>query len=85
MLVRGHVGDLARGINIPERTAGSAGLDSVNPIFTLARIRIDGLVQSDNHAARSVARSHESGFSVYGTLDETLWLRPTAHLFTRNA
>src|SRR5258708_1939641 len=37
-LVRGHVGGVARGINIPNAQPGQAGLASVNPIFTWVRL-----------------------------------------------
>jgi RND family efflux transporter MFP subunit len=37
-LVRGRVGGVARGINIPNAQPGPAGLASVNPIFTWVRL-----------------------------------------------
>jgi multidrug resistance efflux pump len=37
-LVHGHVGGVARGINIPNAQPDSAGLASVNPIFTWVRL-----------------------------------------------
>jgi multidrug resistance efflux pump len=37
-LVRGHVAGVARGINIPNAQPNSAGLASVNPIFTWVRL-----------------------------------------------
>ncbi len=37
-LVHGHVGGVARGINIPNVQPDSAGLASVNPIFTWVRL-----------------------------------------------
>jgi RND family efflux transporter MFP subunit len=37
-LVRGHVGGVARGINVPNAQPNSAGLASVNPIFTWVRL-----------------------------------------------
>lgn len=37
-LVLGHVGGVARGINIPNAQPDSAGLASVNPIFTWVRL-----------------------------------------------
>jgi multidrug resistance efflux pump len=37
-LVRGHVGGVARGINIPNAQPDSTGLASVNPIFTWVRL-----------------------------------------------
>jgi multidrug resistance efflux pump len=37
-LVRGHVGGVARGINIPNAQPDRAGLASVNPIFTWVRL-----------------------------------------------
>ena len=37
-LVRGHVGGVARGINIPNVQPDQAGLASVNPIFTWVRL-----------------------------------------------
>lgn len=37
-LVRGHVGGVARGINIPSAQPDQAGLASVNPIFTWVRL-----------------------------------------------
>src|SRR6202051_999804 len=37
-LVRGHVGGIARGINIPNAQPDPAGLASVNPIFTWVRL-----------------------------------------------
>src|SRR5258706_9454532 len=36
--VRGHVGGVARGINVPNAQPDPAGLASVNPIFTLVRL-----------------------------------------------
>src|SRR6202171_1775766 len=46
-LVRGHVGGVARGINIPNAQPDQVGLASVNPIFTWVRL-----------AARVPARIH---------------------------
>jgi multidrug resistance efflux pump len=37
-VVRGHVGGIARGINIPNAQPDQAGLASVNPIFTWVRL-----------------------------------------------
>jgi multidrug resistance efflux pump len=37
-LVRGHVGGVARGINIPNAQPDQEGLASVNPIFTWVRL-----------------------------------------------
>jgi multidrug resistance efflux pump len=37
-LVRGHVGGVARGINVPNAQPDPAGLASVNPIFTWVRL-----------------------------------------------
>jgi multidrug resistance efflux pump len=37
-VVRGHVGSVARGINIPNAQPDQAGLASVNPIFTWVRL-----------------------------------------------
>jgi len=37
-LVRGRVGGVARGINIPNAQPDQAGLASVNPIFTWVRL-----------------------------------------------
>ena len=37
-VVRGHVGSIARGINVPNAQADQAGLASVNPIFTWVRL-----------------------------------------------
>ncbi|MDB5635965.1 MAG: family efflux transporter, subunit [Bradyrhizobium sp.] len=37
-LVRGHVGGVARGINVPNAQPDQAGLASVNPIFTWVRL-----------------------------------------------
>ena len=37
-LARGHVSGVARGINIPNALPNSAGLASVNPIFTWVRL-----------------------------------------------
>src|SRR6267143_4077027 len=49
-LVRGHVGGVARGINIPNAQPDSAGLASVNPIFTWVRLaqRVPVRVQLDH-------------------------------------
>src|SRR5258707_5659041 len=49
-LVRGHVGGVARGINIPNAQPDSAGLASVNPIFTWVRLaqRVPVRVQIDH-------------------------------------
>jgi hypothetical protein len=37
-LIRGHVGGVARGINIPNAQQDQASLASVNPIFTWVRL-----------------------------------------------
>jgi multidrug resistance efflux pump len=37
-IVRGHVGSIARGINVPNAEAGPQGLATVNPIFTWVRL-----------------------------------------------
>src|SRR4030088_306312 len=37
-LIRGHVGGVARGLNIPNAQPDQAGLASVNPIFTWVRL-----------------------------------------------
>jgi RND family efflux transporter MFP subunit len=37
-VVRGHVGSVARGINVPNAQPDQAGLASVNPIFTWVRL-----------------------------------------------
>ena len=37
-LVRGHVGGVARGINVPNAQPDQSGLASVNPIFTWVRL-----------------------------------------------
>jgi multidrug resistance efflux pump len=37
-IVRGHVGSIARGINVPNAQAGPQGLATVNPIFTWVRL-----------------------------------------------
>jgi multidrug resistance efflux pump len=37
-IVRGHVGSIARGINVPNAQAGPGGLAQVNPIFTWVRL-----------------------------------------------
>jgi multidrug resistance efflux pump len=37
-IVRGHVGSIARGINVPNSQPDRAGLASVNPIFTWVRL-----------------------------------------------
>ncbi len=37
-LVRGHVGSVARGINVPNAQPDQARLASVNPIFTWVRL-----------------------------------------------
>lgn len=37
-LVRGHVVDVARGINVPNAQTDQTGLASVNPIFTWVRL-----------------------------------------------
>jgi multidrug resistance efflux pump len=48
-LVRGHVGGVARGINIPNVQPDQAGLASVNPIFTWVRLaqRVPVRIQVD--------------------------------------
>jgi multidrug resistance efflux pump len=48
-LVRGHVGGIARGINIPNVQPDPAGLASVNPIFTWVRLaqRVPVRIQID--------------------------------------
>src|ERR1700692_759252 len=45
-LVRGHVGGIARGINIPNAQPDPAGLASVNPVFTWVRLaqRVPGRI-----------------------------------------
>jgi RND family efflux transporter MFP subunit len=37
-IIRGHVGSIARGINVPNAQPDQAGLASVNPIFTWVRL-----------------------------------------------
>jgi multidrug resistance efflux pump len=37
-IVRGHVGSIARGINVPNAQANQQGLATVNPIFTWVRL-----------------------------------------------
>jgi multidrug resistance efflux pump len=37
-IVRGHVGSIARGINVPNAQGGPQGLATVNPIFTWVRL-----------------------------------------------
>jgi multidrug resistance efflux pump len=48
-LVRGHVGGIARGIYVPNAQPDSAGLASVNPIFTWVRLaqRVPVRIQID--------------------------------------
>jgi multidrug resistance efflux pump len=48
-IVRGHVGSIARGINIPNAQPDQSGLASVNPIFTWVRLaqRIPVRIQID--------------------------------------
>jgi multidrug resistance efflux pump len=48
-LVRGHVGGVARGINVPNAQPDPAGLASVNPIFTWVRLaqRVPVRIQID--------------------------------------
>ena len=49
-VVRGHVGSIARGINVPNAQPNGEGLAQVNPIFTWVRLaqRIPVRVQIDN-------------------------------------
>jgi RND family efflux transporter MFP subunit len=49
-VVRGHVGSIARGINIPNAQPNGEGLAQVNPIFTWVRLaqRIPVRIQIDN-------------------------------------
>ena len=49
-IVRGHVGSIARGINVPNAQPNGEGLAQVNPIFTWVRLaqRIPVRVQIDN-------------------------------------
>src|SRR5260370_20871501 len=44
-VVRGHVGGVARGINVPNAQPDPAGLASVNPIFTWVRLSQRGPVR----------------------------------------
>jgi multidrug resistance efflux pump len=37
-VIRGHVGSVARGINVPNAQPNEAGLAQVNPIFTWVRL-----------------------------------------------
>ena len=37
-IVRGRVGGIARGINVPNAQPGSQGLATVNPVFTWVRL-----------------------------------------------
>jgi multidrug resistance efflux pump len=48
-VVRGHVGGVARGINVPNAQPDQAGLASVNPIFTWVRLaqRVPVRIQID--------------------------------------
>src|SRR5262252_2918251 len=49
-VVRGHVGGIARGINVPNAQPNGEGLAQVNPIFTWVRLaqRIPVRIQIDN-------------------------------------
>ena len=49
-VVRGHVGSIARGINVPNAQPNGEGLAQVNPIFTWVRLaqRIPVRIQIDN-------------------------------------
>ena len=49
-VVRGHVGSIARGINVPNARPNGEGLAQVNPIFTWVRLaqRIPVRIQIDN-------------------------------------
>jgi multidrug resistance efflux pump len=57
-IVRGHVGSIARGINIPNAQADRQGLATVNPIFTWVRLaqRIPVRIQID-HVPQGVVLS----------------------------
>jgi multidrug resistance efflux pump len=44
-VVRGHVGSVASGINVPNAQPDQAGLASVNPIFTWVRLAQRASVQ----------------------------------------
>jgi multidrug resistance efflux pump len=57
-IVRGHVGSIARGINVPNAHAGPQGLATVNPIFTWVRLaqRIPVRVHID-HVPKGVVLS----------------------------
>jgi multidrug resistance efflux pump len=48
-IVRGQVGSVARGINVPNAQPDQAGLASVNPIFTWVRLaqRVPVRIQID--------------------------------------
>jgi multidrug resistance efflux pump len=48
-IVRGHVGSIARGINVPNAQPDQSGLASVNPVFTWVRLaqRIPVRIQID--------------------------------------
>ena len=48
-IVRGHVGGIARGINVPNAQPNQEGLASINPIFTWVRLaqRIPVRIQID--------------------------------------
>ena len=37
-IIRGHVGSIARGINVPNAQSNQQGLATVNPIFTWVRL-----------------------------------------------
>jgi len=49
-VVRGHVGSIARGVNVPNAQPNGEGLAQVNPIFTWVRLaqRIPVRIQIDN-------------------------------------
>jgi multidrug resistance efflux pump len=49
-IVRGHVGSIARGINVPNAQPNGQGLANVNPIFTWVRLaqRIPVRIHIDN-------------------------------------
>src|SRR6202048_4126309 len=55
-LVRGHVGGVARGINIPNVQPDQAGLASVNPVFTWVRLAQRAPVRIHIHQAQGGVR-----------------------------
>jgi multidrug resistance efflux pump len=81
-IVRGHVGSIARGIDVPNAQANAEGLATVNPIFTWVQLaqRIPVRIEID-HVPKGVVLS--AGMTATVQIDPRAERRPNAALTQR--